>query len=101
MSELVEPMARAIAAHKRRLPPDHPEIDRVWSSYCGQVRAALSAIEGRVRAEERERAARIAESFSQAMFERCAASGWDDDAASCIGWHAKNIATAIRSGDEG
>jgi hypothetical protein len=54
MSDLVEQVARAIAAHKRRLPPDHPEIDRVWSSYCGQVRAALSVLEPRIEALEAE-----------------------------------------------
>ncbi len=54
MSDLVEPAARAIAAHKRGLPTDHPEIDRVWSSYCGQVRAALSVLEPRIEQLERE-----------------------------------------------
>jgi hypothetical protein len=39
----VERVARAIAAGKRdpRTPPE--EIDRVWTAYCGQARAALAA----------------------------------------------------------
>jgi NTP pyrophosphatase (non-canonical NTP hydrolase) len=42
--ENVERGARAIAAHKRGLSPDDPEIDRVWSSYCGQVRACIASL---------------------------------------------------------
>lgn len=39
----LERAARAIASNKRGLPPHATEIDRIWTSYCGQARAALSA----------------------------------------------------------
>lgn len=39
----VERAAKAIAANKRGLTPDNPEVERVWPSYCGQARAALAA----------------------------------------------------------
>lgn len=43
-NQTIERAARALAAHKRGLPPDDPEIDRVWASYCGQVRAVIEAL---------------------------------------------------------
>ncbi len=39
----VQRVARAIAAHKRKLPVNDPAVDRVWSGYCGQARAVLAA----------------------------------------------------------
>jgi len=42
IDKLTENIARAIAANKRGLPVDDPRIDKVWSAYCGQARAALA-----------------------------------------------------------
>ena len=39
----IEASARAIAASKRGLSPSDAEIDRVWTSYVGQARAAIIA----------------------------------------------------------
>lgn len=41
---MVERVARSIAANKRKLDPNEPEIDRVWNAYCGQARAAIAAL---------------------------------------------------------
>lgn len=44
-SEMVERVARAIAASKRSPEQRTPEvIDRVWAAYCGQARAAIAAM---------------------------------------------------------
>ena len=40
---VLERASRAIAAQRRGLTTDDPKVDRVWTSYCGQVRAALAA----------------------------------------------------------
>lgn len=42
IDKLTENVARAIAANKRGLPVDDPRVDKVWSAYCGQARAALA-----------------------------------------------------------
>lgn len=39
----LEPSARAIAAAKRGIRPQHPIIDRVWPSYVGMAKAAILA----------------------------------------------------------
>lgn len=41
---VIEIMARAIGANKRGLQSDDPAVDRVWTGYCGQARAALTAL---------------------------------------------------------
>jgi hypothetical protein len=55
--------ARAIAAHKRNCSLSHPDVERVWTSYLGQARAALTAAEpflAQVREEAFEEAAKRA-----------------------------------------
>ena len=40
--ELRERLARAIAAQKRKLNANDPTVDKVWTSYLGQVSAILT-----------------------------------------------------------
>ncbi len=119
MSELVEQVARAIAPVVLTYIEDYDEVppDHIWTrpryhwlsfAMTKIATAALSVIESRVRAEERDRAARILD--ERAAMYRAKAERHDLLADDTLTEHERFIsnaeatewgAAAIRSGDAG
>lgn len=102
-ADMVEAVARAI--YKAVTPPEsrwecvEPVYQEgVWRAYA---RTALSVIESRVRAEERERAARIADERAEACRVAGVQGGIDPIEAQILDEHLSDAAAAIRSGDAG